>query len=321
MPSLIFAGFERPDFIELPLLLTRDNKIVVFDDLLLHPATNVAEVFPDRSRPDGNFYLLDFDLFEIEQLSFRKDPAGKGNITMHPVAFTDALQTIARLGELLSHQFNILPVIKYPWFYTNEKKDISKAVLDIVVAQAESPESNVFLKCYDPDELQRVHSDLLPGLPVEVKLIQGIDHPGGKETMRTLRDGWEVYNYEWLFTRLGLRVVSSYAEGLSLVAPETLDEMTLQRVIHDSHSLKMTIFIDGSHIPPENLVTFSTKFLYDLNADGISLSTPAALRDSLMKSDTLSPLNPGQSESPADLHDTTISDNPEALIRRLQKAL
>jgi hypothetical protein len=83
----------------------------------------------------------------------------------------------------------------------------------------------------------------------------------------------------------------------------------------------MKIFVDGTHIPPENLETFSTKYLFDLNADGISLSTPAALRDYLMKNDTVLPLPSNQGESPAEMHDTSISNDPEDLIRRLQKAL
>ncbi len=320
LPSLIFAGLGRPDFFELPLLLTRDNIPVVFDDLVLHPKTNVAQLFPDRSRADGNFYLIDFDLFEIEQLSFRKDSGEEKIATLHPATLTDALRAISRLGELLSHQFEVLPVIKYPWFHANEKKDISTVILNTMVAHAESPEKTLYLKCYDPDELQRVHNDLLPGLPVEVRLIQGVDIPQGRETMRLDRDSWESYNYEWLFTRLGLRVASGYAHGLSLVEPENIDGKTLQRVITDSHGLKMKIYVDAVHIPPDTIEPFSERFLFDLHADGLAYSTPSALHGVFTSKEP--PLLPSEhgvmGQEP---YDHTIPEDPEALIRRLQKAL
>ncbi len=321
LSSLIFAGLARPDFFELPLLLTRDNIPVVFDDLFLHPDTNVAQLFPDRSRADGNFYLIDFDLFEIEQLSFRKDTDGEKIPTLHPVAFTDALQTISRLGKSLSHQFDILPVIKYPWFHTNENKDISTVILDTMVAHTDSPERTLFLKSYDPDELQRIHKDLLPGLPVEFRLVQGVDVPGGTETMRLNRDSWESYNYEWLFTRLGLRVASGYAYGLVLMEPESIDETTLQRVIEDSHGLKMKIFLNGVHIPDDTIESFSTRFLFGLNADGLVLGSPAALHTFFTTRETPPLLSPGHDVIQEEQSNGNISDDPEVLIRRLQKAL
>ena len=54
--------------VELPVALTADNQAVVAGHLTLETSTNVAEVFPDRRRGDGSYYLIDFTLDELRRL-------------------------------------------------------------------------------------------------------------------------------------------------------------------------------------------------------------------------------------------------------------
>ncbi|MBM9605036.1 glycerophosphodiester phosphodiesterase family protein [Desulfopila inferna] len=317
LPSLVIAALQRPDFIELPLLLTRDNIPVVFDDLFLDPQTNVADIFPGRSRQDGNFYLIDFTLSEIQQLSLRRHEGDRG-ATTHLTSFDDALGLLSHLGSSFGVAPRILPVIKYPWFHANEARDISSIVLDAVIANSNS-DTVIFLKCFDPDELQRINQDLLPGLPLEVKLIQGIEAAGGRETMRREKERWSGYSYEWLFTRLGLRVAVEYAYALMLDDVDVVEEENLKRLIVDSQGLRMKIFItvpQDSVISPES---FYEKILFELNADGLALEHPAGLR-SFLKQKASSVEKPRDTPSPQEKNDASgILSDPDALLERLKR--
>lgn len=57
------------DFIEQDVVLSRDGVPVVLHDLRLDNVSNVAEVFPDRTRPDGHYYAMDFSVAELKQLT------------------------------------------------------------------------------------------------------------------------------------------------------------------------------------------------------------------------------------------------------------
>lgn len=48
------------DYIEQDLVMTSDNELVVLHDIYLDAVTNVRDVFPDRIRDDGRYYVIDF---------------------------------------------------------------------------------------------------------------------------------------------------------------------------------------------------------------------------------------------------------------------
>ncbi len=318
LPALILAGLQEPDFLELPIVLSRDNIPVVFNDLFLYPKTNVADIFPERSRSDGKYYTIDFTLTELEQLSYATSEQEPG-ITGHISSLEDTLVVISQLNGRIERDIRVMALIKYPWFHTNEVYDISNSVLKTLIAHSSSAETPLYLKCYDPEELQRITKELLPGLPVQVQLIQGIDAEGGNETMRIKRGRWLSYNYEWIFTRLGLRVVSGYATALSLQDVNQLSESRLKSFIADSQGLKLHVFINAAHLVPDEQERYLAKLFFDFNADGLSTSNPAALRNFLdrqqttesERSEIISPIRKEDPPPPALLSD------PEKLRERL----
>lgn len=315
IPSLFVAASRQPDFIELPLLLTRDNVLVVYNDLVLQSATNVADIFPGRQRPDSNYYVIDFTLAEIQQLTYSKDNGEFGSITSHIITFADGLQLLSVLQTEFDYPLIALPVIKYPWFHANEGVEISSAALDSLIAHTDSADATLYLKCFDPDELQRIKKDIIPGMPVEVNLIQGIDNGDRGETMRRGRDGWSNYSYDWLFTRIGLRFVSGYADGIWLDSTAGIKEETLARFIGDSQGLKMAVYI---HIRDQRAETFAAaaeKFLFTLNCDGLAVENPDILRR-LLKNRSMDSTS-GFSKKKNNDNDAILSD-PEALIERLK---
>jgi len=50
------------DFIEQDVVLTKDGRAITLHDIHLDTVTDVADCFPDRSRPDGRYYAIDFTL-------------------------------------------------------------------------------------------------------------------------------------------------------------------------------------------------------------------------------------------------------------------
>jgi len=60
------------DFIEQDVVLTRDSVPVVLHDIRLDSISNVADIFPGRTRPDGHFYVMDFSLDELRKLSIHE---------------------------------------------------------------------------------------------------------------------------------------------------------------------------------------------------------------------------------------------------------
>ena len=67
------------DFIEQDVVLSRDKIPVVLHDLELNATTNVKQVFPNRARKDGKFYVIDFDLSELKQLNVTARIRKNGN--------------------------------------------------------------------------------------------------------------------------------------------------------------------------------------------------------------------------------------------------
>ena len=63
------AYAQGADFIEQDLVMSKDDQVIVLHDIYLDTVTNVQEVFPGRARPDSRYYVVDFTLAELRQLS------------------------------------------------------------------------------------------------------------------------------------------------------------------------------------------------------------------------------------------------------------
>ena len=56
------------DYIEQDLVLSKDGVPVVLHDIHLDNVTNVTNIYPDRKRADGRYYVIDFDHAELKTL-------------------------------------------------------------------------------------------------------------------------------------------------------------------------------------------------------------------------------------------------------------
>jgi len=324
LPALMVAAMRQPDFTELPLVLSRDNIPVVYPDLLLQTHTNVVDIFPGRHRADGNYYVIDFSLQELRQLSYLEDAGQFDFEGGHIASLEDVFFTTGMVALEFDASTRFLPVIKYPWFHANEAKDISQVVLNALLAHAGSADDILFCMCFDPDELQRISKEILPGLPVTVRLIQAIDHSGGNETMRQNRQQWSPYNDEWLFTRLGLRVVASYADALWIDDMNRLETSALKRFITDSQALELEVYFRVPHTSAKDLAA-ARDLVVTLNADGLAVDNTTILEDifhdETRKSDRLPETAPdgGEDGQQQDNPNGALLSDPEGLLERLRR--
>lgn len=173
LESKALAYGMRADFIEQDLVLTKDDVPLVLHDIYLDEVTNVSEVFPDRAREDGRYYVIDFTYDEVLKLEARERidrdtgksvyperfPLGTSSFSLH--SLKDEIELIQGLNKSTGRNVGIYPEIKNPGFHRKEGKDISKIVLNILKEYGYSDKGDAcILQCFDSWELRRIRVDL-----------------------------------------------------------------------------------------------------------------------------------------------------------------
>ncbi len=253
------------DFIELQLAMTSDDKIVVFQDLLLNGITDVARLFPDRNREDGGYYIIDFTLREIQQLRVSNPFTASEYVLATPIpTLAEELGLIRKLEEHFNKSIKIAIEIKHPWFYRKTGKDISAATIDTLQFFNYGTENNtLYIQCFDPEELQRISGTLLPARQLKIPLIQLIGTNDGQETRQLNQGKWEPYNYDWLFTNIGLRMIASYATAIALPSNSIVDRngnILLTEYIQDIHQYGLQVFTYSLNNRLDGLPPFASDF-------------------------------------------------------------
>lgn len=179
-PSKALAYAMGADYLEQDVVATRDDELVVLHDIHLDRVSDVAEAFPRRARPDGRFYVRDFDLQELRGLTFgeRRNadgspvypgrfPAGRSAFHIH--SFGEELAFINALNRASGHDVGCYPEIKRPEWHRDEGVDITALFLaELEAHDYSTAEDRVFVQCFDADELVRIRHEL----GCDMKLIQ-----------------------------------------------------------------------------------------------------------------------------------------------------
>lgn len=202
------------DFIEQDVVLSKDSIPVVLHDIHLDTVTNVAEVFPDRSRKDGRYYALDFELAELKRLRLNERIDLKTGEAVFPSRYpvqhtpfqiptlTEEIQLIQGLNHSTGKQVGIYPEIKKPAWHREQGYDISVIVLKTLTEYGyTSKEDAIFLQCFDAGETMRIRHQL----GCQLKIIQLIG-----------RNSWSESgsDYDEMVTEAGLRKIAEYADGI-----------------------------------------------------------------------------------------------------------
>ena len=192
LAAKVLAYAMGADYLEQDVVATADDELVVLHDIYLDRVTDVADVFEARCRPDGRYYVRDFQLVELRALKVweRMDesgaavyptrfPARAGEFRIHTLA--EEIDVIQRLNTNSDRTVGIYPEIKRPEWHRQEGVDIAPQLLEILAHSGyRSSGDAIYLQCFDARELRRIRHDLGSSLKL-VQLI-GENHWGESDT-------------------------------------------------------------------------------------------------------------------------------------------
>ncbi|AKH87956.1 glycerophosphodiester phosphodiesterase [Edwardsiella tarda] len=263
LPAKAMAYAQGADFLEQDLVMTKDDQLVVLHDHYLDRVTDVAERFPNRARKDGRYYAIDFTLDEIKSLKFTEGfdlekgkkvqsypgrfPMGKSDFRVH--TFEEEIEFVQGLNHSTGKNIGIYPEIKAPWFHQQEGKDISAKVLQVLKQYGYSAkDDNVYLQCFDANELKRIKHELMPKNGQNLKLVQLIAYTDWNETQEKKPDGtWVNYSYDWMFKPGAMKQIAQYADGIGpdyhmlVSADSRKGDIKLTEMVKEAHANKMAV--------------------------------------------------------------------------------
>lgn len=214
LASMAMAYAQGADYLEQDLVLSRDGVPVVLHDLTLDAVSNVAEVFPDRARRDGRYYVIDFDLAELRRLGFHERRNPDTGEPVFPerfpadsalfgiVTLIEAIELVRGLNRSTGREVGIYPEIKFPHWHREQGRDISRRVLAILDDHGYNhPDARIYLQCFDWVETRRLRKELGWRGP----LIQLIGE-----------NRWDMgpTDYDYLKTVAGLAEIAEIADGI-----------------------------------------------------------------------------------------------------------
>jgi len=303
MPAKAMAYAMGADYIEQDVVMSKDDQLLILHDHYLDRVTDVAVKFPERKRKDGRYYAIDFTLAEIQTLAMTEGfsveggqnkanfperfPLWKSTFKVHTLA--DEIELIQGLNHSTNQNIGIYPEIKSPAFHLNEGKDISKAVLNELKQYGYSkPSSKVFLQCFDPIELKRIKTVLLPELNISIKLVQLIAMTSWQETLIYTEQGQDVYNYDWMLKPSAMAKIAEYANGIGPWSPMLINEgedktakPTSNGMVEAAHNAGLVVHpytfrADKGLIPEfaENFDELLHIYYHDIGVDGVFTDFP-----------------------------------------------
>jgi len=286
------AYAQGADYIEQDLVMTRDDEVVVLHDHHLDTVTDVADVFPDRARADGRYYVIDFTLAELRQLHVSERfeirdgvkvpvfpdrfPLGKSSFRIN--TFAEEVELIQGLNASTGRTVGIYPEIKSPAFHREEGKDLAAAVLQILKDYGYTTKADhIFLQCFDPYELMRIRQQLLPALGMDLPLVQLL----GTEP-----------EFAPALTEEGLAQVATFADGIGpsmflLVEPgSSATDLRITDLVERAHALGLVVHpytFRRDQLPEfagnfDELLNF---YFNDIGVDGVFTDFPDLTREYL----------------------------------------
>lgn len=214
--AITVAVTEGADFIELPVNLSNDDQLVVFKDTTLNRLTDVADLFPDRNREDGSYYVLDFSLNELRQLRLKNVfEDEKSALSLGIPTLKETLNVIQTLNHRFQKNSGVVISLVQPGFYSKEGKNMGLQLKRSLELLSYNPGQKLYIESSDPDELQKISRWPQENNSSKYSLIQSIELKP-----ITNQDTIEITSRRiqnsWLFTNSGLRILASYASAVSL---------------------------------------------------------------------------------------------------------
>lgn len=269
------------DYLEQDVALSKDGVPVVMHDIHIDTISDVALRFPNRKRPDGRYYAIDFTLAELKQLRVHERVNVKDGEQVFPRRFDsratpsvfristleEELQLIQGLNRSTGRNVGIYPELKQPKWHREQGMDLSGVVLPILRKYGYSTTNDrCFLQCFELEEIRRLRGELgWKGhlvMLISTRAVEsdGVDHnalctPQGIKALAELVDGigppigrivtWPSPGKPPHFTKL---VALAHASGL-VVHPYTIRRDELLKNCPSIDALHAALFanagIDG----------------------------------------------------------------------------
>lgn len=257
LAGLALAHASSPDYIEADVVLTKDEKIIVLHDIYLDTTTNIAQVFPERARPDGRFYAADLTLAEVQKLQIKErfnpktgyrlfpERYPKGETGLRVPSYEQFIKMLKHLNKKFKKDIGLYVEIKKPEFHLKEGLDITKKLVKVHKGFLEQ-KSNTIIQCFWPDTLIRLKEEFQTNSTL-VQLIA--ENKWGESSA----------NYEFMLTKEGLEKVRSYAHGVGL----WLGRATPQRI---KKIQEQDLFV---HAYTHRVKSHSRKEISKLGIDGL----------------------------------------------------
>jgi len=264
MESKVMAHAMNADYIEQDLVLSKDDVPIVIHDIYLGDVTNVAALYPDMSREDGRFYVIDFTFAQLMTLSVNERINHKTKKAVFPNRFPlqessfklhslqQEIEVIQGLNKSTGKKIGIYPEIKNPSFHKEQGKDISKIILQILIDYGYKEKSDAcILQCFDAKELQRIRQELNSNL----FLTQLLEFPEGSEHFE---------RYASYADAIGPSIEQLLLAGMGKTKGNTL--------VDKAHKLNLKVhaytFREDEHPNFDNFEALLQFGFYDINLDG-----------------------------------------------------
>jgi glycerophosphoryl diester phosphodiesterase len=231
LEGAVLAHAMGADYIELDVVLTRDDVPIVLHDLWLDAVTDVAERFPGRQRPDGRHYALDFSWQEIRELRAHErvradgSPAFPGRFPpaarlFRVPALEDMIQLIQGLNRTTGREAGLYIEPKSPGFHAAAGRDPLTAVIRMLAAYGLSRRFDpVCLQSFDPAALRRARHELR----TDLNLVQLIgENAWGAEEWGDDYSAAAATDFDALGTEAGLAMIAEFADGIGPWLPQVV---------------------------------------------------------------------------------------------------
>ncbi len=282
--------------VRVDLVLSSDNQVMLLSDTRIDRITDVAERYPERSRPDGSYYAFDFNLDELRRLSLlqkTRQPAASAVSSasdMHvPVAALSDFLGYLDLRYRSSEQKPIvICTLRQGWMHNDEGKNLGSSVLELLDShRADSGSARFYVASLDPEELQKLAEARTSAGQTGIEFMQMIGGSDGSEARRLEFGSRQPYSYDLLFTRVGIKLVSTYASAVGLYGPAIVDgsgTVIRPRLLEDIKTLGMKVIYSRADTEPYRTDDsagdddFYEQIFFSAGFDGMLTRADAAVR-------------------------------------------